>query len=73
MNVSITFCYKVANALGEPPERLLRLAEILPMSPAVTDDPTLAEIHNLVDNLTPTKRKEVLRYLRFLYQNDNEE
>lgn len=66
------FCVKVALALNESPEKLLRLAGILP-TPADSDDPTLTEIHNLVDNLPPAKRRDALRYLRFLFQNDKDE
>lgn len=68
---SADFCIKVAQALGEAPEKVLRMAGILP--PALEDDPTLAEIQDLVRNLPPSQRKDVLRYIRFLFQNDKEE
>ena len=69
-HASVAFCYKIASTLGEAPEKLLRLAGILPAS---DNDPTLAELQDLVKNLPPSQRKEALRYLRFLYQNDKEE
>src|SRR5688572_148866 len=65
-NVSADFCIRVAQALEEAPEKLLRLAGILPT--ALEDDPTLAEIQDLVRHLPPSQRKEALRYLRYLYQ-----
>jgi transcriptional regulator with XRE-family HTH domain len=61
------FCIKIAYALGESPEKVLRLAGILP-SPPASDDSTLAELHDLIQNLPPAQRKEALRYLKFLYQ-----
>lgn len=67
MNVSITFCYKVAHALGESPEKLLRLAGILPPSPASEDD-TLQELIELARSLPPEDQKEILEYVRFRYQ-----
>ncbi|MCL4300562.1 MAG: helix-turn-helix transcriptional regulator [Anaerolineae bacterium] len=70
---SINFCNKIAHALGESPEKVLRLAEILPSSQASNDDSILAELQDIVKNLPPGQRKEALRYLRFLYQNKHEE
>lgn len=69
MSVSITFCYKVAQALAESPEKLLRLAGILPPT---SEDATLQELIDLARNLPPDQRKEALRYLRFLYQREKE-
>ncbi len=65
---SVDFCIKIAQALGEAPEKVLRLAEILPSAPASEDDPTLAELRDLIENLPPRQRQEALRYLRYLYQ-----
>jgi transcriptional regulator with XRE-family HTH domain len=65
---SVSFCHKIAHALGEPPEKVLRLAGILPSSSASEDDPALAELRDLVQNLPPEQRQEALRYLRYLYQ-----
>jgi transcriptional regulator with XRE-family HTH domain len=67
------FCVKIALALGEPPDKLLRLAGILPTSPASDDDPTLVELQDLVKNLSLSQRKEALRYLRYLYHSGHEE
>lgn len=67
---SVNFCHKVAAALGEPPDKLLRLAGILPPgSPASPDDDaTLQELVELARNLPPDARQQVLDYVRFLYQ-----
>lgn len=71
MPASADFCIKVAQALGEAPEKILRLAGILPAS--ADDDPTLAELQDIVKNLPPSQRKEALRYLRYLYQSGKAE
>ena len=67
---SANFCNKVAKALDVAPEMVLRLAGILPPTePASpTDDATLRELIELSRNLPPDKRQEVLRFVRFLYQ-----
>ncbi len=62
---SADFCIKIAQALGEPPEKVLRLAGILPPS-ASEDDPTFTELTDLARTLTPKQRREVLHYIRFL-------
>lgn len=70
MKASPDFCIKVAIALGEPPEKLMRLAGILSGS---EDDPTLREAIDLLRNLPPSQYKEALRFLRFLYQASKDE
>lgn len=67
MNVSITFCYKIAKAFDVPPEKVLRLAGILPTGPA-SDEDTLQELIELARNLSPEDQKEILEYVRFRYQ-----
>lgn len=59
------FCLKVAQALGEAPEKLFRLAGILPPS---EDDPTIAELNDMIRNMPPEQRREMLKYARFLSQ-----
>lgn len=59
------FCIKVAQALGESPEKVLRLAGILPTSTS-EGDPTFTELTDLARTLTPKQRREVLHYIRFL-------
>lgn len=63
-NPGADFCVKIAQALNEAPEKVLRLAEVLPSQTA--DDPILRELHDLVENVPPDRREEALRYLRFL-------
>jgi transcriptional regulator with XRE-family HTH domain len=65
---SINFCHKVAQALGEAPEKVLRLAGILPSATTSDNDPILTELQDLVRNLPPQQREEALRYLQYLYQ-----
>lgn len=67
---SADFCIRIAQALGEAPEKVLRLAGILPAS---DNDPTLTELQDTVKNLPKKKRKQALDYLRFLLQSDKEE
>lgn len=61
------FCIKIAQALGEPPEKVLRQARILPLTPASEDD-TLQELIELARSLPPEDREELLKYARFRYQ-----
>jgi transcriptional regulator with XRE-family HTH domain len=64
-------CRAIARALGESEEKIFRLAGLL--SPLPFDsDPILAEIQEIVRHLPPTKRQEVLRFVRFLSQGENE-
>lgn len=65
--VTITFCYKIAQALDQPPDKLLRLAGILPTWPA-SEDATLQELIELARTLPPEDQKEILEYVRFRYQ-----
>lgn len=61
------FCIKVAQALGEPPEKALRLAGILP--PLVSEDaPTFSDLMDIARNMSPQQRREALNFMRFLYQ-----
>jgi transcriptional regulator with XRE-family HTH domain len=56
----LQFCFGVAEALGEPPERVLRLAGYLPLKPEI--DETLEEILYLYRRMTPEARA----YLRVI-------
>lgn len=64
---SNNFCLKVAQALGEAPEKLFRLAGILPPS---EDDPTITELNDMIRNMTPEQRKDMLKYARYLYRDE---
>jgi transcriptional regulator with XRE-family HTH domain len=67
------FCIKIAKALSEPPEKLLRLAEHLPPLSASEDNPLVKEILDTVRNMSPDKLQESLNYIRYLYQLQEEE
>lgn len=63
-NPSTEFCIKVAQALGESPEKLLRMAGILP---EILEDETLVnEVVELLRTLTPDQKMEALKYVRYL-------
>lgn len=66
-NPTADFCIKVAQALSEPPEKVLKLAGILPTSPA-SEDSTLEELMQLARSLPSEDQKEILEYVRFRYQ-----
>lgn len=65
-------CRAIAKALGEPEEKVFRLAGLLSSLPA-SNDPTLVELQELVKNLPPAQRKQALDFLRFLYQSSQVE
>lgn len=60
-------CVAMAKALGEPAEKVFRIAGLLPPLPA-SNDPLLQEINELLQNLPPEERQEVLAYVKFRYQ-----
>lgn len=64
---SVNFCNKVAQALGEAPEKVLRLAGILPTSPASQNN-ILQELIELANSLPVADQEELLKYARFRYQ-----
>lgn len=72
MSPSADFCIKVAQALDEAPEKLLRLAGILPSAPASEDDATLQELTDLARNLSPEQRRQLLDFAQFLYRKTKE-
>lgn len=50
------FCVKVADAFDEPPERILRLAGLLPPLPGPEDSPTLRDLIETARRLDPDER-----------------
>lgn len=64
-NAGPDVCTAIAQALGEPPEKIFRLAGILPPA-ASEDDPTYTELTDLAHVLTPQERREVIYYINFL-------
>ena len=61
--VSCDFCIKVADALGESPEHLLRLAGILPAGPP-DEDPILTEILDTARAMSPEQRQDLLKLMK---------
>lgn len=59
-------CLAIATALGEPPEKVFRLAGLLPSLP--NDDGDVQEVIDIIKNLPPAKRKQALDFLRYLYK-----
>lgn len=60
----LDFCVGIGRALGEPPEKILRLAGLLPpLPPAVEEE---KEIIDIVRSLSPEGRAFILRMLRGL-------
>lgn len=73
-NVGCDFCLKIAKALGEPPERIFRMAGLLPALP-MEDDPTLRSLIEFARGLPAAERLEMLRYVEYRYKvhTDNNE
>ena len=63
---SVNFCYRIAKALDELPETLMRLANILPSLPEGSDDSATIELTEIARTLPEDKRKQLLDFARFL-------
>ncbi len=63
-NPGADFCIAVARALGEQPEKMLRLAGILPPLPPAVEEEN--EILQIVRHLSPVQRQAALAILRSL-------
>ena len=66
------FCVKVARAFGVPPEKVLRLAGILP-SITSADDPQIIEATEMLRNMSSEKRAFVMKLLRMIYRDQTAE
>lgn len=64
------FCEKIAQALGEPPTRLFRLAGLL-TTPAL-DDATAQQILDTLRDMTHEERSDVLEYAKMRYRRGRE-
>ena len=62
------FCAEVAKVFGEPPEKVLRLAGIIPPLPTSENDQIIAEIIEVLRSMPIKQRQEVLRYVQYLYR-----
>lgn len=58
------FCVKVAQALEESPEKLLRMAGVLPR--ALEDESLVNELFELVRTLNHKQKMEVVKYVKYL-------
>ena len=65
-------CKAVAQALGEPPEKVFRLAGLLPPLPGEEDE-LINEVTETFKRLTPEKRREVLEYAIWQLQRQQQE
>jgi transcriptional regulator with XRE-family HTH domain len=62
-------CLAIAKALDMPPEEVFRKAGLLPDLPyGPLEQMTLQELHDLMRNLTPRDRRDVLEYARMRYR-----
>lgn len=70
---SFDFCVGVARAFNVPPEKVLRLAGLLP-SVQDADDPTLQEFMDIARALSPGNRRRLMEYalLEFRRQGDEQ-
>ena len=66
-------CLAIARAFREPPDKVFRLAGLLPPLPGPDDDLTLKEILEIVRQLTPDERREVLEYAAWRYRRQQSE
>lgn len=65
-------CNAIARALGEPPEKVFRLAGLLPSLPT-SEDELLDEVAETFKRLSPEKRREVLEYTLWQLQRQQQE
>lgn len=59
-------CQAIAQALNEPPEKVFRLAGLLP--PLPPGDGDVEEITEIARRLAPDRRKQALDFLRYLFK-----
>lgn len=58
----------IALGLGLPPDLVFRRAGLLPPQPGPERDPTLQELLEIMRNLSPDERREVVDYALFRYR-----
>lgn len=63
----------IAGALNLPPDRVFREAGILPASPGPERDPTFQELLDIMKNLPPDERQEILDYALYRFRRMNGE
>ena len=65
-------CKAIAQALGTPPEKVFRLAGLLPPLPA-SEEELLNELLETFQRLTPEQRREALEYALWQLRRQQEE
>ena len=63
------FCKKIATALDVPPERVLRIAGLLPAVPDENSD--TRAIIDMLHNMTALQQRDVLVFVKFIYSISN--
>mgnify|MGYP001824781144 CR=1 FL=1 len=70
--VTFEFCHAIAQAFGEPPQKLFRLAGLLPPLPSEQDE-LIEEVVARFTTLSVERRKQVLEYVLFQMQQQDKE
>lgn len=61
-------CLSIAKAFDIPPDIVFRQAGLLPKLPGPEQDPTFQDILDVVKNMTPKERAELLDYALFRFR-----
>jgi transcriptional regulator with XRE-family HTH domain len=67
-NPGPNLCLAIAQALNEPPEKVFRLAGLLPPLPGGEDEQISREVMDILRNMSPENRQDLLNYARYRYQ-----
>lgn len=70
-NPGFDACVAIARALGHPPEKVLRVAGLLPDTDP--DSEPIKEILEILNQLLPGRRDQVLSFARFMYREQLED
>lgn len=67
-NPGLEICIGIADALGYPPEYVLRKAGLLPPLPASPDDERIKEVREIMRNLPEADQEEIRQYAWYRLQ-----
>jgi transcriptional regulator with XRE-family HTH domain len=67
-NPGLETCVGIAEALGYPPEYVLRKAGLIPPLPASPDDERIKEVREIMRNLPEDDQEEIRQYIWFKLQ-----
>ena len=67
-NPGLEICIGIADALGYPPEYVLRKAGLIPPLPATPDDERIKEVREIMRNLPEDDQEEIRQYVWFKLQ-----